>query len=372
MLSHTGIIMVRKTNMETTKLPFYARLALSLLAIVLILFILSAGKTRFIPLVFALLGSVLLYPLCSWLERRFRLPRWLASIISLFTFIAFIVGLVYFFISQLVRFTRDLPQMQRRFDMLLSELQLWIQQHYNLDVADQINYINKSATTIIETVANSVGNTLIEAITFVVWMIFVFIFTYFMLFHRRLLYRFATNLFKPRYTEKVVGVVSETRGMINSYVLGLITEMAILGVLNTIVFGFMGIPYFLLIAVLAAVLNIIPYLGIYTAMGIGMLITFAHTSGPLAVQLGIAIIIIHFIDANILLPRIVGRRVKMNPLITIITVLTGHLLWGIPGMFLFIPMAAIFKIISHRIPTLHPWCILMGTEDEENEKPKEI
>jgi AI-2 transport protein TqsA len=355
--------------MDTVKLPFYARLALSLLAIVLILFILSVGKTIFIPLVFALLVSVLLYPLCNWLERRFKLPRWLASLVSLFSFIAFVVGLVYFFVSQIVGFSRDLPQMQRRFEMLLAEFQLWIQQHYNIDIADQIKYVNKSATTIIETVANSVGNTVIEVVTFVIWMIFVFIFTYFMLFHRKLLYRFATSLFKPRHTEKVVGVVSETRGMINSYVIGLITEMAVLGVLNTIVFAIMGIPYFLLIAVLAAVLNIIPYLGIYTAMAIGMLITFAHTSGPLAVQLGIAIIIIHFIDANILLPRIVGRRVKMNPLITIITVLSGHLLWGIPGMFLFIPMAAIFKIISHQIPTLHPWCILMGTEDEEEKVP---
>lgn len=225
----------------------------------------------------------------------------------------------------------------------------------------------------IETVANSVGNLILDIFSFVIWMIFVFIFSYFMLSHRKLLYRFATSLFKSKDTEKVIGVVTETRGMINSYVLGLITEMAIMFVLNTIVFAIIGIPYFLLIALLASVLNIIPYLGIYTAMALGMLITFANASGLLAAQLAIAIIIIHFLDANILLPRIVGRRVKMNPLITIIAVLTGHLIWGIPGMFLFIPMVAIFKIISHRVPALKAWSILIGTEDEEEaEKPKKV
>lgn len=351
---------------NAVRLPFYARLALSLLAIVLILFILSVGKSIFIPLVFALLVSVLLYPMCSYMERKWKWPRWLASIISLLTFIAFIVGLVYFFTSQVVKFAHDLPQMKDRFDHILVDLQLWIQKHYGIDVHEQVAYVNESSGKIVETIANSVGNVFLDAATFIIWMIFVFIFTYFMLFHRRLLYRFAMGLFRSRDAGKVVGVVTETRGMINSYVLGLITEMAIMAVLNTTVFAIMGIPYFLLLGVLAAVLNIIPYLGIYTAMAIGMLITFANASGMLAVQLAIAIIIIHFIDANILLPRIVGKRVKMNPLITIISVLAGHLLWGIPGMFLFIPMVAIFKIISHRIKALEPWCILIGTEDDED------
>jgi AI-2 transport protein TqsA len=349
--------------MTTVKFPYYARLALSLLAIVLVVLILSVGKTIFIPLVFALLVSVLLYPLSAFMENRWRMPRWLASLISLFIFIAGIVGLVYFFVTQAIRFSRDLPHLRERFNKLLIELQSWIDREYHIDAHEQMAYLNESASTIIEKVANSAGNIFIEIFSFVIWMIFVFIFSYFMLSHRNLLYRFSMRLFRPRHTEKVVEVVSETRGMINSYVLGLITEMAILSVLNTIVFGFMGIPYFLLLAVFTAVINIIPYLGVYTGMAIGMIITFAHTSGTLAVQLGIAIIIIHFIDANILLPRIVGRRVKMNPLITIITVLAGHLIWGIPGMFLFIPMVAIFKIISHRVTALEPWSILMGTEE---------
>src|SRR5207249_1833256 len=108
------------------------------------------------------------------------------------------------------------------------------------------------------------------------------------------------------------------------------------------VLSIMGIKYALLMAILTAVLNIIPYLGIYTSMALCMLITLANGTAVQALEIGISFIVIHFLDANILLPRIVGGRVKMNPFITIIAVLTGRLVWGIPGMFLFIPLTAIF------------------------------
>ncbi|MBS1567005.1 MAG: AI-2E family transporter [Bacteroidetes bacterium] len=150
--------------------------------------------------------------------------------------------------------------------------------------------------------------------------------------------------------------------MTNSYLVGLMTEMLIMVVLNVTTLLILGIKYAFLLGILAAVLNIIPYLGIYTAMAIGMLITLANGTGTQALQFAIALVIVHFIDANIILPRIVGGRVKMNPLITILAVLLGRLVWGIPGMFLFIPLTAIIRIISSRIDDMRPWAILIGEE----------
>jgi predicted PurR-regulated permease PerM len=54
--------------------------------------------------------------------------------------------------------------------------------------------------------------------------------------------------------------------------------------------------------------------------------------------------------------------VKLNPFITLLTVLIGHLLWGIPGMFLFIPLTAMVRLVSEEIPAMKPWAILMGEE----------
>jgi predicted PurR-regulated permease PerM len=157
--------------------------------------------------------------------------------------------------------------------------------------------------------------------------------------------------------------------MIYSYISGLLIEMAIVGVANCTVFSIMGIKYAILLGIIAAVLNIIPYLGIYTATAMIMLVTFANSSGSSAISVGIALLSVHLIDANILMPRIVGSRVKMNAFITIIAVIVGEYVWGISGMFLFIPITGIFKIISIRVEGMKPWAILIGTEEKE-EVPK--
>jgi predicted PurR-regulated permease PerM len=162
--------------------------------------------------------------------------------------------------------------------------------------------------------------------------------------------------------------MTETRLLANSYVLGLLTEMVIVAVMNCVAFLAFGVKYALLLGVLAAVMNIIPYLGIWSAAAIAGLITLSNSTPGHALSVVVILIVVHFIDANVLLPRIVGRRVNMNPLITIVAVLTGELLWGIPGMFLFIPLAGILKIIFERVEGMKPWAILMGTEREAQEK----
>lgn len=355
------------------KFPFYARLALTLVAIVLTVFILSFANSIFIPLVFALLLSALFYPVCRWLEQRFKFPRFLAAIFCTLLSVAVVASFVYFITLHIISFAQDLPHLEEHLEQMLTKLQYWIATEYNIDSKQQIDYLNKAADSSFATAANSIGNIFISLSTFTIWSIFVFIYTFFMLSHRRLLLQFVLALFKPEYKPEVNEVVQETRGMVNGYVVGLLIEMVIVSILNTAVLAILGIKYALLLGIIAGVLNVIPYLGIYTATAFGMLVTFANSSITDAISLAIAFIVIHFVDANILMPRIVGSRVKMNPLITIIAVLTGHLIWGIPGMFLFIPIAGIIKIISHRVEDLKAWAILMGVEEKEKSpKPKKI
>jgi predicted PurR-regulated permease PerM len=348
-----------------TKYPLYARIALILLALVLSVFILSYASGVFIPIVFSLLISALLYPLCKFFEVRLHFPRFVASLICVLLFILLIAGFIYFITFQVVNFSKDLPHLQQRVQELLNDFQTWVNNKYHIDSEKQVAYLDKSATGIVSTAANSLTTVFTSVATLAIWTIFVFIYTYFMLVHRRLLLSFVLHLFSPKYRVQVNEAVNETRGMINNYVLGLLTEMVVISILNCTVLSILGIRYAILLGVVAAVLNIIPYLGIYTGMAIGMLVTFANSSATQAVELAIALIVIHFVDANMLMPRIVGSRVKMNPLITIITVLVGHLIWGIPGMFLFIPIMGIIKIISERVESLQAWAILIGVEEKD-------
>ncbi|MEO6832573.1 MAG: AI-2E family transporter, partial [Chitinophagaceae bacterium] len=239
----------------------------------------------------------------------------------------------------------------------------WIALKFNVDAGRQLQFLNSSADKFANSASILAQGLLLAVGGFTIWTIFVFIFSFFMLAHRALMKAFFTELFDDKDQPRVREIITKTRTLANSYVLGLLIEMVVVATLNVGVFFIFGIKYALLLGVLAAVLNIIPYLGIYTSMAISALITLSNSSPGQALVVVIILLVIHFLDANILMPRIVGKRVKMNPLVTIIAVLTGHLLWGIPGMFLFIPLAGILKIIFERVDGLKAWAILMGTEE---------
>ncbi len=355
--------------MDTVKLPFYARLALILLAVVLVFVILSEASNIFIPLVFGLLISILLYPLSRFFENKMRLGRVAAAMLSVTLFIAAMFSFIYFLTLQIISFSSDFPQLRVRFNQMFGQLQHWLSYKLHINNRQQTSYIDQSINGIMGSVAHSISNIFVSLTGVLLLTVFVLIFTFFMLYHRKLLMKFVLYLFAEEHRPKVNEVIMETKSMINSYVLGLVIEMLVISIVNCTMFMIMGIQYALLLGVMAAVLNIIPYLGIYTSIVIVMLVTFANSSGNVALEAGAGLFIVHLLDSNILFPRIVGGRVKMNPFITIVAVILGEFVWGIPGMFLFIPIVGIIKLVCERVPGLEAWALLIGTEEVEK-KPK--
>lgn len=353
---------------QELKLPFYMRLAAILLCILLMLIMLRYGRAVIIPLFFSLLIALMLLPFTKWLERR-KLPRWVAAIVSILVFVTFVGSVLYLLGAQVADFSKDLPQLGARIQEWAASIQRNIAERFGLDVTQQMTYLNDVATDIAR-YASLLAQAFLLAVTgFAIWTLFVFIFVYFILTHRGLLKTFLTCLFMRRDQPRVHEILSETRQLANGYVLGLLIEMVIVAVANCAAFLVFGVRYALMLGILAAVLNIIPYLGIYTATAIAALITLSNSTPNQALGVVAILLIIHFIDANILMPRLIGSRVNMNPLVTIIAVLVGNMLWGIAGMFLFIPLVGILKIIFERVDGLKPWAILIGTEEEASQKP---
>jgi AI-2 transport protein TqsA len=343
------------------KFPYYARVALTLFAIALILLFMWFGKSLLVPLFFSFLAAILLHPVVLFFEKR-RLPRPLAAGIALLIFMVLFLGLFYFFTRQLIHLSRDLPSLQEKVLEKWQDVQDWISDKYHITNTQQISYLHKSGTGLLNTAMNSVATTIMGIASTLILTVFFFIFTFFILQYRRLIMRFVIELFHESYNERVQGIISRIRSLIKSYVQGLLIEMSVVAILIYISLIIIGIKYALLFSIMAAVLNIIPYLGIYFSMAVAMLITTAIGSTGHVVAVGIVFLVTHFADANIILPKVVGGKVKMNPLVTILAVLIGHLVWGIPGMFLFIPLTAIIRLISDEIPDLKPWAILLGEE----------
>ena len=358
--------------MSTVKLPFYARTALILLAVVLIFNILRVADNIFIPLVFALLISILLFPFNKFLESKLHLGRAMSAVISVVLFVSVLTSFVYFLALQFTHFSENFPQLKQRFQEMFGDLQHWLSFKLHINNRQQTDYIDKSVNGILGSVGHSISNVFLSLTGILILVIFVLIFTFFMLYHRKLLMRFVLHLFSVQHRPKVTEVLIETKSMIYGYVFGLMIEMVIVSFVNCTMFLVMGIEYALLLGVMAAVLNIIPYLGIYTSIVICMLVTLANSTGNAALMAGIGLFVVHLLDSNILLPRIVGSRVKMNPFITIIAVIVGELVWGIPGMFLFIPITGIIKLVCDRVEGLEAWGVLIGVEEQEKKHIRKI
>lgn len=345
--------------MNETKLPFNARLAYTLLSLVLIIYIAHLSATITIPLAFASLVAIMLLPLASRLE-KWGCSRGLAAFISVFIFVICLSGVLLLLTAQMGAFVSDFPNLQQQLLKSLDNLQLWINEKFHINAHKQMDYLEQLAMGTLGSATTFLSQTLGAVSSMLIFIVFVLLYSFFLLLYRSLLISFLIRLFREEHREELLDVITQTRFIIKSYAGGLMIEMLVVAILNCSIFWILGIKYATLLGVMAAVFNLIPYLGIFTAIIISMIVTLTTGSLGASLQVGIALFVVHFLDSNILLPRIVGSKVKINALVTIIGVVIGNLLWGIPGMFLAIPIIAMLKIIFEHIAPMHPWAILLG------------
>ena len=131
--------------------------------------------------------------------------------------------------------------------------------------------------------------------------------------------------------------------------------------MNSIGLLIIGVKYGVLIGIIGALLNIIPYIGGIIAILLPILITVATGGAASQVFWVIALyLFVQFVDNNLIVTRIVASKVKINALVSIVVVLIGGALWGVSGMFLSIPVVALVKIIFDRIEALKPFGFLLG------------
>jgi predicted PurR-regulated permease PerM len=120
------------------------------------------------------------------------------------------------------------------------------------------------------------------------------------------------------------------------------------------------VPYALLLSVVGALLNMIPYIGNIVAMGLAMLVALVTGSTTDVIWVVVLFTVVQFLDNNLIVPRIVASRVKLNALVSIVIVIAFGMLWGMPGMFLSIPITGIVKAICDRMERLEPLGYLLG------------
>ncbi|HRO75260.1 MAG TPA: AI-2E family transporter [Crocinitomicaceae bacterium] len=358
--------------MNEIKLPFVVKLPLALLSILALSYILWAGQTIIAPFFLALLFAFLFLPFANFLERKLRFSRGISTLSSVAVVLLGFWGAGYFFSSQLADFKNDIPQLQIQFSETFNVLQEWISRTFQINSDEQINYIDMGMNQLLSSSGQILGVTVgifTSGFGFLLFFIFFFIF---ILNYRRILNRFIVRVFQEEHKHKVKEVVAEVRQMTKSYIVGLCIQITIVSLLTFGMLTLVGVKYALLLGILTGLLNVIPYIGVLVSLLISCFIAFATNTPITCLYVILGYGIIHVIDANIVLPFVVGSKVKINALFSFLGILVGEQLWGISGMLLCIPALAILKIIFDHVESLKPWGILLGEEKRPKRAKRKI
>lgn len=340
--------------------PLYAKLALLGVFLYVLIYALYLGQQIFLPLAFSFLFAVLLRPFEIVLT-RLRIPRPVAILLAITIAILVVAGIIAFISSQLASFISDIPAVKKNLDDLWKQCQKWITNTLNLTRKQQDDLLEQAKSQTVDNFG-AVGtfNIITASIaTLTLIPVYVFLFMY----YRTLLLRFMMQIFDAKHSAKVEECIREIRYVVQHYITGIMTETVIVAVMNITGLLLIGAPYAVLLGLIGAIMNLIPYIGGLLAILLTALLTFTNTGSFETMTWSIIIyIIVQFIDNNFLVPYIIGSRVKLNALFSIIGVLLGGALFGIGGMFLSIPIIAICKVIFDRIEELQPYGQLLGDD----------
>lgn len=342
--------------MALKEYPFYFKSTVILFGLFLLVYVLYILGDILVPFAFAAFVAILLNPLSSFFQRH-KVPKPLAIILTLLIAIVVIGSIFYFLSSQMVQFGETFPALKVRFGQITEGLEKFIASHFGISIQKQVQLLKDA----LDSSQALVGKTLGTVIGTLSLVILVPVYVFMMLYYKPLILNFLYEVFKEEHTQNLAEILREAKTAIQSYIIGLLIEMIIVAVLNSTALLILGVKYAILLGVIGAIINILPYIGGIIAILLPVLIATVTKDGY-STQLGIivAYLIIQFIDNNVVFPRFVAIKVKINALISIVVVLLGNALWGISGMFLSIPFIAVLKIVFDRVDELKPWGKLLG------------
>lgn len=334
---------------------------------VLLIFIFWIAKTLLVPLAFGLVFSLVLYPLVKWIHSKGPNLLWsiLFTILSIFLVSS---GILFFFSAKLVSIIEEYEDFQLKLTAL---------------VENTIAFINESVPFISgvspESLMNSISSFFADSGLFIVsdtisttgttlsYILLATLYTFLILLYHKNFTIAATKFVPEDKREKFMIMLRSVQKVGQQYLTGMALLILILGVLNSIGLLIIGLDYAIFFGFFAAVLAIIPYVG--TTLGGFVPALYAlmtMDSYWYAVAVVLTFWFIQTIEGNILSPKIVGGNLNLNPLAAVLALISGGLLWGLPGMILALPTIAILNVIFDHYDELKPVALLL--EDKHTEE----
>lgn len=350
----------------TTNSKVFKLAAISItFCIFLTIFYLAQGIL--IPLIIAFIFAIILFPVHRFLNKKLYLPNFLASILSVSLALSALILVILLLSKQIASVFDDIPEITKNLESHFINFQKWVNSIFGFSIEQQTNLLeNVNADKIPKGSLKSLSSLTDVILNTVLVPIYIFFI---------LMYKSNFVRFFEFFAEKTINVnksfvleiMHEINSVIRNYIVGLFFEMIIVAVLTGFGLWLIGLKYFLFLGILTAILNLIPYIGILIACTVSILMSLVgSTDMSMVVGVIVVNVIVQFIDNNILIPKVVGSKVSVNALASMLGVIVGGSLAGVGGMFLALPMLAIIKIICDRIEKLKAFGYLIGDHSKSD------
>lgn len=328
----------------------------------LLVAVLYFGKEFLMPLAIGGILSTFFLPFCSWLVKK-KLPNSLAVLacfLVLISVIFIMISLLGWKIADLI-VDIDLIK-QKAIDSYLL-VQEYIFKQSGISVEQQTEILKEekpSFSNIIQITFGSISALLANTVLSLLYFVF-------LLYTRVHIRNFFVKLVPSSQKAEMEQTLESVAKVSQQYLLGLSKMIVCLWVMYGIGFSIIGIDDVLFFAILCGMMEIVPYVGNITGTFLTVLISVLHgADASMVVGILVVYALVQSIQGWILEPLMLGPQVKINPLFSVIALVLGQILWGIPGIILAIPLLGMIKIVCDHVESLHPIGFLIG--DGENPK----
>lgn len=336
-----------------------------LLGVVLFFFSLSEARLLLYPLTLAVFFAYLLYPIAAWLEGN-GAHRIVANMSAILLAVLIIGSITFLIYSELSAMLDDLPTLKRQAQNNLDQIGSSIANIFHVSDAKFRHFVDQHIKSTSED-GNMLMDTVFPSATSTMMAVGILpVYVFLLLFYRNKIYDFILMVFPPGKHRAANRAIADISQVTRRYMGGVFLVVLILCVINSVGMLLIGLKYALLFGVISAICNFIPYFG--TLIGALFPLAMAILTGE-SPQQALSVILfflfVQFTENNILTPNITGGSVQINPLATIIGLIAGGMVWGVPGMFVVVPLLGMLKILLEHNEATKPYAFLIGTAGTE-------
>lgn len=346
--------------MQGTRPHWSARtkLTITLLLLGFSIYLLYRFSAAIQPLILAIVLAYILWPVANWFERRFKIWRGLATFLAYLAALAILVVIPMVIIPPL---TAQSISLNLDIQRILGEIETILRGQYTIagQTIETDTIFQQAIGSVQGIIEPFLGQTLgiaIEAISSLVWVVFVLVVSFYLVKDTQALQNWLEDIIPPAFKQDFIRLRSEISKIWSAFFRGQLILALVVAVIFTTIGLIIGMPFALAMGILAGLLEFLPSIGHGFWLVIASLLAFFVGSTWLPIPnwaftlliIGGHIFFQQF-DLNYLIPRIIGRRVQLHPLVVILGIVTGALLAGVLGILLAAPTIASARVVGRYI-----------------------